>query len=65
MNKNNITSRISVLQYEITSAVLKGHKSNDCDNFKEHRKELMELRCKLFGKDSKICKCEKSNYRNC
>lgn len=65
MNKGNITSRIIVLQYQITRAVLKGHKSNDCDDFKEHRKELMELRCKLFGIDSKICKSEKSNYRSC
>jgi hypothetical protein len=65
MGKNNLISRISILQYEITSEVLKGHKSNDCDKFKDNRKELMELRCKSFGEDSKICKSERSNYRKC
>ena len=65
MNKNKIFSRIITLQSEITNAILKGHKSNDCDDFKEHRKELMKLRCKLFGEDSKICKSEKNNYRKC
>ena len=65
MNKSKITSRIIILQYQITQSVLKGHKSNDCDEFKENRKELMELRCKLFGKKSKICKTEKDNFRTC
>lgn len=39
---------------------MNGHKSNDSDKFEGHRKELIELRCKYFGEDSKICK----SYRN-
>lgn len=65
MENSDLISRISILQYEITSEVLKGHKSNDCDKFKKHRKELMELRCTLYGEDSKICKSERANYRKC
>ena len=65
MTKNQLSSRIIELQSEITSATLKGHKSNDYDIFKSHRMELMILRCMLYGEDSKICKTEKSNCRSC
>ena len=65
MTKNQLSSRIIELQSEITTAILKGHKSNDDDIFNSHRIELMILRCMLYGEDSKICKTEKSNCRSC
>jgi hypothetical protein len=65
MTKNEMTSRIILLQSEITRAISNGHKANDEDQFKSHRQELMELRCKLFGEDSKVCKTERANCRNC
>ena len=65
MEKNEISRRILKLQSEITFAILNGHKSHDDDKFENHRQELMKLRCLLFGEDSKICKTEKLNCRNC
>ena len=60
MTRSEIHSKICKLESEITSAIMNGHKSNDSDKFEGHRKELIELRCKYFGEDSKICK----SYRN-
>jgi len=33
------------------------------DKFREHRRELVELRCNYFGEDSKLCKNERKNFR--
>jgi hypothetical protein len=65
MTKDELASRVIVLQSEITHAILQGHKAHDEDEFKSHRIELMVLRCMLYGEDSKICKTEKDNCRNC
>ena len=65
MTKNEISSRIILLQSEITGAILNGHKAHDNDEFRSHRIELMILRCMLYGEDSKICKSERANCRNC
>ncbi len=65
MTKNELSSRIIFLQSEITDSILKGHKAHDEDEFKSHRIELMILRCMLYGEDSKICKTERDNCRNC
>jgi len=48
---------------EITKAVINGHKAHDHDKFREHRRELVELRCKYFGEDSKLCKNERKDFR--
>ena len=63
MNRQEISSRICKLSSEITKAVINGHKAHDHDKFREHRRELVELRCKYFGEDSKICKIERKNFR--
>ena len=65
MTKSEISSRIILLQSEITKAVLKGHKAHDNDEVIGHRIELTILRCMLYGEESKICKSEKANCRKC
>jgi len=60
-NKSELMSRILKLSTEITSAVMNGHKPNNDDKFKNHRKELADLRCKYFGEDSRMCKVERRN----
>jgi hypothetical protein len=63
MDIKDISSRICKLSSEITKAVINGHKAHDHDKFREHRRELVELRCQYFGKDSKLCKNERKNFR--
>lgn len=63
MNRQEISSRICKLSSEITKAVINGHKAHDHDEFREHRRELVELRCNYFGEESKICKTERKNFR--
>lgn len=63
MNRQEISSRICKLSSEITKAVINGHKAHDHDKFREHRRELVELRCKYFGEDSKLCKNKRKKFR--
>ena len=63
MKNSNISSRICELATEITMAVSNGHRPHDNDKFKEHRKELTDLRCKYFGEESSFCKTERKNVR--
>lgn len=65
MTKSEISSRIILLQSEITKSILNGHKAHDDDEFKGHRIELTILRCMLYGENSKICKSERANCRKC
>ena len=55
-DKEKIISRIINLEYEITSAIIKGHKSSIDDKFQNKRVELNTLRCLLFGYGSEYCK---------
>lgn len=63
MKDKEILSRICKLDGEITLAVTSGHRPHDHDQFREHRRELVELRCKYFGENSKICKIHRKNFR--
>lgn len=63
MDIKDISSRICKLSTEVTISVINGHRPHDHDKFREHRRELAELRCKYFGEDSKICKTERKNFR--
>jgi len=45
-------SRIAKLDWEITSAIVKGHNPSEDDQFAEHRKEIKELRDQL--KNTKV-----------
>ena len=58
MNQNNsdLISRIIELEYEITSAIIQGHKPSINDKFQEKRNELNTLRCVVFGYESIFCK---------
>jgi hypothetical protein len=55
-DKEKIISRIIDLEYEITSAIIEGHKSSIDDKFQNKRLELNTLRCLLFGYGSEYCK---------
>jgi hypothetical protein len=61
MNRGELMSRILKLSKEITTTVMNGHKPNNNDEFKNHRKELADLRCKYFGENSRLCKVERRN----
>jgi len=63
MNEKEISSIICELSTEITKAVINGHKAHDHDRFRNNRKKLVELRCKYFGENSKICKNERKNFK--
>ena len=63
MDNRELSSRISKIDSEITVAVLDGHRPHDMDKFREHRRELVKLRCEYFGEDSPICKNERKNFR--
>jgi hypothetical protein len=54
--KNNYETRIIILEYEITSAIINGHKPHPNDNFEEKRRELVLLRCCVFGFNNPCCK---------
>lgn len=49
---NPKVSRILKLEYEITKAVMDGHKPHLGDEFKEKRKELKQLRKELFDENN-------------
>lgn len=55
-DKDEIISRIVELEYEITSAIIQGHKSSIDDKFQSLRIELNTLRCIIFGYGSEYCK---------
>lgn len=55
-DKEKIISRIIDLEYEITSAIIEGHKSSIDGKFQNKRLELNTLRCLLFGYGSEYCK---------
>lgn len=55
-DREEIISRIIYLEFEITSAIIDGHKSSIDDHFKDKRIELSTLRCLLFGYNSGFCK---------
>lgn len=63
MDRKDISSRICKLSTEVTIAVINGHRPHDHDKFREHRRELVELRCEYYGEDSKICKMYRKNFR--
>jgi len=63
MKNSELSNRITKLDAEITLAVTSGHKPHDHDQFREHRRELVELRCQYFGEDSKLCKMYRKNFR--
>jgi hypothetical protein len=44
MNKEDIISEIIKLEWEITKAVLEGHKASDLDEYREKRIRLKVLR---------------------
>lgn len=54
--RSDLISRIIDLEYEITSAIINGHKPSVNDNFQEKRNELNTLRCVVFGYESQFCK---------
>ena len=54
-----VRSRIIELDYQITSAIIKGHRPTADDQFKEYRDELNLLRCLYFGYKSNFCKYKK------
>lgn len=54
-----VSSRIIKLEYEMTHAIIKGHKSTADDEFKNHREELNILRCLYFGYKSNHCRIKK------
>ena len=54
--KSDLISKIIKLEYEITSAIIDGHKPSINDKFQEMRSELNTLRCLVFGYESNFCK---------
>lgn len=54
--KTELTSRIIELEYEITVAIIEGHKPFYGDEFQSKRDELNTLRCIVFGYSSQYCK---------
>lgn len=54
--RSDLISRIIDLEYEITSAIINGHKPSVDDIFQEKRNELNTLRCVIFGYESQFCK---------
>ena len=54
--KSDLISKIIKLEYEITTAIIDGHKPSINDKFQEMRRELNTLRCLVFGYESNFCK---------
>ena len=54
--KKILESKIIELEMEITMCISKGHKSRNDDIFEDKRKELLLLRCAVFGTESNFCK---------
>jgi hypothetical protein len=54
--KSDLISKIIQLEYEITTAIIDGHKPSINDKFQEMRSELNTLRCLVFGYESIFCK---------
>jgi len=54
--KSDLISKIIKLEYEITTAIIDGHKPSINDKFQEMRSELNTLRCLVFGYESNFCK---------
>ena len=48
MTKSEKLALISKLDYEMTKAILNGHKSINGDKFQGHRDTLLKLRIELF-----------------
>ena len=48
MTKSEKLALISKLDYEMTKAILNGHKSVNGDKFQGHRDTLLKLRIELF-----------------
>lgn len=48
MTESQKLALISKLDYEITKAVMNGHKSVEGDKFQGHRDTLLKLRIELF-----------------
>ena len=44
MNYDEILTELVHLEYEVTSANMKGHRATDTDQFAGHRKRIGELR---------------------
>jgi hypothetical protein len=52
MTKQDIISEIIMLEYEVTSANLLGHRPTDTDKYSDKRKRINELRKKLKNYDN-------------
>ena len=61
--KSDLISRIIDLEYEITSAIINGHRPSIGDKFQEKRNELNTLRCVVFGYESNFCKKNLDNKK--
>jgi hypothetical protein len=48
VDKNELISQIIKLELELTSAIFRGHKAIDNDDFTQHRVLLAEYRKKVF-----------------
>lgn len=44
MSKQEIISEIIILEYEVTTANLSGHRATDSDEYSDKRKKINELR---------------------
>jgi hypothetical protein len=47
MTQQEIISEIIILEYEVTTANLSGHRATDNDEYSDKRKKINELRKKL------------------
>jgi len=53
--KEELITKIIELEYEITSAIINGHRPYVGDCFQTKRTELQILRCLVFGYESNFC----------
>lgn len=54
--KDELITKIIDLEYEITVAIIEGHRPYIGDVFQSKRDELKLLRCLVFGYQSQFCK---------
>lgn len=61
-DKQQIMSRIILLETENTKLIFNGHKPAHDDYFEPKRQELTLLRCIYFGYKSNFCKIKKGSH---
>lgn len=54
--KSDLVSRVIELEYEITIAIINGHRPYFGDKYQSIREELNTLRCIVYGYESNYCK---------